>query len=171
MSEIAAAVGGSKATLYSYFQSKEELLMAVIENGIKRDVSAIFGMLHTAEPLEVRLRTFAKAFVRFLASPGSISIRKLVIAEAGRSGLPKLLYEFGPRPLRVRAAEMIGDEIKAGRLRKGDPMLTFQVLDALLEGEPVIGLLMGTVDHLSEEELDAAADRAVDVFLRAFAPE
>ncbi len=31
MSEIAARVGGSKATLYSYFKSKEELFVAVMK--------------------------------------------------------------------------------------------------------------------------------------------
>ena len=40
MSSIAAKVGGSKATLYNYFSSKEELFAAVIEEKC-RDIHAI----------------------------------------------------------------------------------------------------------------------------------
>ena len=35
MSQIAAAVGGSKQTLYNYFQSKEELLFAVVRDVVE----------------------------------------------------------------------------------------------------------------------------------------
>ena len=35
MSQIAAAVGGSKQTLYNYFQSKEELLLAVVRDVVE----------------------------------------------------------------------------------------------------------------------------------------
>src|SRR5882757_4236481 len=35
MSQLAAAVGGSKTTLYNHFQSKEELLLAVVQDVVE----------------------------------------------------------------------------------------------------------------------------------------
>ena len=43
MCEIRARVGGSKATLYSYFASKEELFFAVIAADVEADVEAIYS--------------------------------------------------------------------------------------------------------------------------------
>ena len=39
MSEIAKQVGGSKATLYNYFKSKEEIFAAVMESSATRDIA------------------------------------------------------------------------------------------------------------------------------------
>ena len=46
MSEIASRVGGSKATLYNYFRSKEEIFIAVMES------SATAQAALTTEPVK-----------------------------------------------------------------------------------------------------------------------
>ena len=46
MSEISKRIGGSKATLYSYFQSKEELFTAAMS--LSPEIGSIFG--HFADP-------------------------------------------------------------------------------------------------------------------------
>src|SRR5438477_12466193 len=45
MSSIAARLGGSQGTLYSYFKSKEELFIAVVQSKCEK----IQGMLNQAE--------------------------------------------------------------------------------------------------------------------------
>ena len=45
MSEIAARAGGSKATLYGYFSSKEELFVAVIHGAAGAHFEPIFAAL------------------------------------------------------------------------------------------------------------------------------
>ena len=171
MSEIAARLGGSKATLYSYFPSKEDLLLAVVESGARRDMAQTFARLHTEEPIESRLRSFAVAFARLLTSPTSTSLRRLAASEAGRSNIGRLLFESGPRPFREEAARMLKREMDAGRLRQADPVRAFQLLSGMVECEPVSHLLFGVVDRLDDATLVAAANSAVDVFLRAYAPE
>ena len=41
MSAIAARVGGSKATLYGYFKSKEELLLAVLDYDVGEEADRL----------------------------------------------------------------------------------------------------------------------------------
>ena len=54
MSEIAARVGGSKATLYAYFHSKEQLLRAVLEHDVNEETDPAaadaFLKIYAAQP-------------------------------------------------------------------------------------------------------------------------
>src|SRR5687767_15487376 len=49
MSAIAARVGGSKATLYGYFASKEELLRAVLDQAVNEEADRLRSEEHTSE--------------------------------------------------------------------------------------------------------------------------
>src|SRR5882672_4426523 len=65
MSKIAATVGGSKATLYNHFQSKEELLLAVVQ-----DVAL-------PKPEEYDLADMPSEFRAWLAWIGGLSVKKI----------------------------------------------------------------------------------------------
>src|SRR5512145_233681 len=54
MSEIAANVGGSKATLYAYFPSKEELFIAVMKQSV--EVSETYSAF--ADPAAIKINSF-----------------------------------------------------------------------------------------------------------------
>ena len=94
VSEITAEVGGSKATIYSHFPSKEELfvecMMAAAEDymaGTLRHLEA-----SSADPA-VALFDFGKSFLSFICSPEQLEVRRLMIAEAARSGTGKLFFD------------------------------------------------------------------------------
>src|SRR5580700_6785988 len=85
MSSVAAKVGGSKATLYNYFKSKEELFAAVVE----RKCEQIRKLLNEAEiegggDLKATLTNFGEHFVELLLSDDSIETFRLATAEAAR---------------------------------------------------------------------------------------
>jgi len=48
MSEICARVGGSKATIYNYFASKEELFFETIHDSIQAELDAAFTAIDPA---------------------------------------------------------------------------------------------------------------------------
>ena len=58
MAEISSRVGGSKATLYNYFPSKEELFLAVMELKAERHMLGIFELLTHDAPLAEVLQKF-----------------------------------------------------------------------------------------------------------------
>ena len=60
MSQIAARVGGSKATLYNYFSSKDELFAAVIEEFGRQKIADAFTSLKPEAPLEQELCRFGE---------------------------------------------------------------------------------------------------------------
>ncbi|AYB58145.2 TetR/AcrR family transcriptional regulator [Ralstonia solanacearum] len=169
MAEISARVGGSKATLYSYFDSKEALFFEVLF----RPVQPEFQLAHQAlsaggEGLEKALQRFGERLLALLYSPDVQAARRLVIAEAGRSDLGRLCYARGPAKGHARVAEFLREAMEAGRLRRADPNVVAHHFLALLEAELLPGFLFQTLESVDAADIRAVAGRAVAAFLGAY---
>lgn len=81
MSEISERVGGSKATLYGYFQSKEQLFAAALEQVIGDSAEKTFSELAAPAEFEDRLLKFAESYLAVRLSQNSIAIERALIAE------------------------------------------------------------------------------------------
>ncbi|WP_200844758.1 MULTISPECIES: TetR/AcrR family transcriptional regulator [unclassified Novosphingobium] len=103
MSAIADTLGGSKATLWAHFSSKEELFSAVIDMHIamfSRDIEEVLTG-QTFSPAALR-----RACIRFLdclLNVNSALLYRLVVSEGGRfPEIKEMFYERGP--VKMRAA-------------------------------------------------------------------
>ena len=77
-------MGGSKGTLWSYFDSKEKLFEAVIE-GISLDFRAdLLATLETVDAPAGVLNRFVEKFLQKISSPKSIALQRMIISERGR---------------------------------------------------------------------------------------
>jgi AcrR family transcriptional regulator len=171
VSEITAEAGGSKATIYSHFPSKEELfvecMMAAAENYMAGSVKHLDAT--SADPAVV-LFDFGKSFLNFICSAEQLEVRRLMIAEAGRSGTGKLFFDK-VTVLRAHVATFMSACMASGTLRRDDPALAADHLGALLEAEILEPLLLHVREGPpGEKEIVLAAKRAVAAFLRAYAP-
>jgi len=171
ISEITTEVGGSKATIYSHFSSKEELfvecMMAAAENYMTETLKHLDAS--SADPA-VALFDFGKSFLKFICSPEQLEVRRLMIAEAARSGTGKLFFDK-ISALRTHLSAFMSACMASGVLRHDDPTLAADHLGALLEAEILEPLLLHVRDGSpGEKEIGLAADRAVTAFLRAYAP-
>jgi AcrR family transcriptional regulator len=171
MADITTQVGGSKATLYSHFFSKEELfvecMMAALENYMSDTLKHLDAS--RSDP-QAALCNFGASVLNFICSPEQVEVRRLMIAEAARSGTGKLF--FGKlTALRSQVSSFLNLCMASGLLRRDDPDLAADHLGALLEAEILEPLLL----HVREtgpdaEETAHAARRAVAAFLRAYKP-
>ena len=171
VSEITAEVGGSKATIYSHFPSKEELfvecMMAAAENYMAGTLKHLDASI--ADPA-VALFDFGRSFLHFICSPEQLEVRRLMIAEAARSGTGKLFFDK-IAALRTHVSAFMSACMASGTFRRDDPALAADHLGALLEAEILEPLLLHVREGSpSEAEIVLAARRAVDAFLRAYAP-
>jgi len=169
--EITAAVGGSKATIYSHFPSKEELfvecMMAAVENYMAGTLKHLDAA--SADPA-VALYDFGRSFLSFICSPEQLEVRRLMIAEAARSGTGKLLFDK-ISVLRSHVSAFMSAAMASGTLRRDDPLLAADHLGALLEAEMLEPLLLQVREGSPDEkEVALAAKRAVAAFLRAYSP-
>ena len=171
MSDISAHVGYSKATLYSYFASKEELFYEMVTQATEAEFRATHEPLDPAvDDIRPALQQFGERLLGLLYSPQVQAVRRLVIAEAGRSDLGKRCYELGPaRSIAVMAA-FLQDAMQEGKLRQADPRLAALHLHGLLEAEWVDKFLFRQVDHLSRKQIADTVGRAIAVFMAAYQP-
>jgi AcrR family transcriptional regulator len=171
VSEITAEVGGSKATIYSHFPSKEELfvecMMAAAENYMAGTLKHLDAS--SANPA-VALFEFGKSLLKFICSVEQLEVRRLMIAEARRSGTGKLFFDK-ITVLRAHVAAFMSACMASGTLRRDDPALAADHLGALLEAEIFEPLLLHVREGSpGEKEIALAAKHAVGAFRRAYAP-
>ncbi|WLH14806.1 TetR/AcrR family transcriptional regulator [Pseudomonas hefeiensis] len=170
MGEIATKVGGSKATLYSYFSSKEELFVAAMHEVAHKEFEPVFVALDKKDDnLQETLQAFGEHVLQFLCSAATIQTRRAVIAESGRTEIGKRFHELGPQIGMQRIADFLNRQMSQGNLRKSDPLLAAVQLSALLECETVAPLMLRTVEKISKAQLKQATERALDTFLAAYA--
>ena len=171
MSEITAEVGGSKATLYNYFPSKEELFVECMTNFSDQYIDCIFSGLQNGKgALKTMLLEAFKHALQVLCSPEMLASKRLLVAEAERSGIGKLFYRKMDGYMGELAA-ILRRAMDEGQLRQGDSLLAARQLRALLEADIVERCLMGALEvPPSEALISRAAEDAVETFFSAYAP-
>lgn len=171
MAEVAARVGGSKATLYGYFASKEDLFLEVGMRAAQRHFDPIFENLqHDTADLGQALRRFGERVLAVLCNPQSLAAMRMMVAQVGRSEIAKRYYDEGPRQGEEKLAGYLQAAMDAGRMRRADPQVAALHLLGLLDAETVRRSLFEAIGVLSRAQIRQAVDRAVAVFLAAYGP-
>jgi AcrR family transcriptional regulator len=137
LDDIAAVVGVRKQTVLYWFASKEELIDVVLEATAGEIEVVIEAALRAApdDPLE-RIDAVVRAVFRLaVRRPALLGlVRELSRLPGAQAERLRVHVE----PLTQRAVRFLGDEMDAGRLRRGDPRL-------------VAALAYGTVTGIATE--------------------
>jgi AcrR family transcriptional regulator len=165
---VAERLGGSKATLYRYFSSKDDLFVALMFDAVLEDAEAVFDSLQPSDNLRRTLVRFGARLLALNLSETSLAVRRNSIAEGSRSGIGALLYERGAKVLWTRMADFLGGEMAAGRLRPEDPWMVAMHLRGMLEADVLNRALIGAPVDTRPKCLRAHAERAVEALLRAY---
>lgn len=171
IADINARVGGSRATIYSYFSSKERLFIECIEKAVADYMAGSLEHLElTPRDPGGALLNFGINALTFLCSPEQLELRRLVIAEAARLETGKLFFNK-IRSLRARLSAFLAACMREGSLEPHDPGQAAQHFGALLESEILEPLLLrARAGAPDAQEIRGAAQHAVGAFLRAYAP-
>lgn len=172
MSEISARVGGSKATLYNYFASKEELFVEVIRQFAEGHMLEARSLLEATPDCDLSelLQRFGEALVNLLSQTDVVNAHRSLYSEAGKSGVGRLYYARGPEAGLRELSDFLQRHMNAGTLRQSDSVVAAQHLVFLLKAEWGDQILFGVWEGLSAEQVKLMVARAVDVFLRSYAP-
>jgi AcrR family transcriptional regulator len=165
MADIAARIGGSKATIYSYFPSKEALLMEVILAAGEKHGLAMFGELSASEDLARGLRRLGEFHIRFVSTPEAVALTRLAITEGERSTLGREFYTRGPRVMIAKLSEFLAGAIERGKLKPEDPRMMAEHLKALYEAGIIERRLFGDLAGLEGIDVAGSAASAVGIFM------
>jgi AcrR family transcriptional regulator len=169
MNDIARAAGVSKGTLYVYFNNKEELFEAIVEQECDAQAEGIFDLDPNDHDVEAVLTRLGTAYVKFLCRPEKASAIRTVIAIADRMPeIGKRFYESGPAEGIARLAAYIDAQAKAGVLKVEDSEIAaaqFMESSHAMLFKPIV---FNFAPAPSDEQVERGVRIAVAVFLAAY---
>lgn len=169
MDEIAARMGGSKVTLYSYFPSKQELFLGVTTYIGERHLGPAYDeLVPGGADLPRVLRRFGEKFLTFICTPEAAGSYRMMVAQAGTSDIGRRFFELGPQRGETTIAAFLQAEMESGRLKQADPAIAAMHLQGLLSSETMHRALMG-VSTPTRQQIKQIVERTVAVFLAAYA--
>ena len=169
MSEICTRLGGSKATLYNYFPSKEALFLEVMFQASEADFQNTMLALQTpGDDAAQTLRDFGQRFLGLLYSPNVMAVRRLLVSEGGRSNIGQRCWEMGPARGNAAIKDFLQLGIERKLLRAADTEIMMHQLLALLEAELLPRFVFQHLPAPTPEEIIQISERAVETFMRAY---
>jgi AcrR family transcriptional regulator len=168
MSAISERVGGSKATLYGYFSSKEDLLRAVLEHDVAEETERLLSAFPTGIDLRSELIELGVRYLTSRLSDLPITNFRTVSNQPPENGIGRDFYAGILRPawdLLARHFEMLMGE---GRLAQADPWQAAMHWRGLVECEVLEKRLLGVIANPDLEEVRRHATDAADAFLKIY---
>lgn len=172
MAEIATRVGGSKATLYGYFPSKEALFLAIIERLGEQYISPALAQLaaSTEEDVRTALRRFSEQFLAFICTPDAVATYRMVLSQPSHSAIGESFLEAGPKRSNEAIACYFTEAMHRGQMRKADASVAAMHFLALLShGEIWQQYFLRERPTPTRSQIKRIVDRALEAFLAGYA--
>jgi AcrR family transcriptional regulator len=170
LNHIATRMGSSKATIYNYFRTKGELFGSMLAAQAVPAAAALIQELDGKGTLAERLKAFARAFIAQQSGKRPIALQRLLISEAGKSTeTTRPLHETADAQVWPHVMSVLRAEQAEGKLAAADPERMVRQFCALLQGDLPLMILFGARPSVTADDIAASADRAVDLFLAAYA--
>ncbi|BCH58301.1 TetR/AcrR family transcriptional regulator [Agrobacterium vitis] len=170
MNDVTREAGVSKGTIYVYFQSKEDLFAALINNQKQKFAASMRDILAEETDLQNAMRNYAKAFTQYILTSEMIPAMRMLLAVQDR--MPHLCQSFmrsGPENVRTVLEDYLDIQVKAGRLDIADTELAARQFIELATGAYFKKRLFGEIEvPPPQAEIDYIIDNALHIFLLAY---
>lgn len=171
MAALSERVGGSKATLYGYFPSKEDLLRAVLQCQIASEFDRIMGEFHKIPNLRQGLIELGIAYNKKRLSALPVANIRCIVNQPPGSTMGNEFYETVIRPAFESKAEIFQHLIDEGRLKKGDPWVMLMHWKGLNDWDLFERRLIGAITGPEDVNVERVATLAADAFLKLYGAE
>jgi AcrR family transcriptional regulator len=169
MNDIARAAGVSKGTLYVYFDNKEQLFGAIVEQECDAQAERIFDLDPDDHNVEAVLTRLGIGYVKFLCQPEKASAIRTVMAIADR--MPEVgrrFYESGPASGIARLAAYLTAQVQAGVLAVEDCEIAAAQFMESTQAMLFKPILFNFAPTPSQEQVERGVRIAVAAFLAAY---
>lgn len=163
MSAIAARIGGSKATLYGYFSSKEDLLRAVLDHDVNEEADRLMHEFLSKRDLRSGLIQLGISYL------SRHHARAASIRTVANQPIAQEFYETVLRPAWQRLADRFAIMMNEGRLKLADPWTTAMHWKGLNEWDLLERHLLFANAAADPDDIVTAATAAADAFLKVYA--
>ena len=172
MARIAALLGGSKTTLYNYFDSKKELFVAVADRECAKLFDQVFVATEIAGDFRDRVLELARRLLDAMLSEEMIAAYRLIVAESGR--FPEIGHAMHDIALRrgiQHLAVFFKRAMEAGEMRMVNPKMAAEQFLDLTSGTLHKVRLWNVLPVIEPERIKVESERIAATFLAAFGNE
>jgi AcrR family transcriptional regulator len=166
MAAIAAELGGSKATLYKYFPSKEQLFEAVLMRGCGAVLETLAELADGgSDDLEAMLADFGARFLTGLFAQRSLDLYRLVHAEGQQfPEAAATFFRYGPD----RGGALLSTILERAMAQRGlalpDPSLAADQFLGMVRGKLHMRVAIGVIPPPDAETIRRHAAHAAGIF-------
>lgn len=171
MTTISERLGGSKATLYGYFPSKEELLRAVLQCNVTTEFYEIVHELHDEPDLRAALIRLGKAYLRKKLSSLPVANIRSIMNQPPCSTMGRDFYEAVILPAFKGFAGHLQTLMDQGRLRRADPWVALMHWKGLHDWDLFERRLIGVISGPEDVDIEKIATLGADAFLTLYGTE
>jgi AcrR family transcriptional regulator len=168
MSLISQRVGGSKATLYGYFKSKEELLIAVLDYDVGDQAERMVSEFLTQTDLRDGLILLGRVYLERRLAARPIANVRMISTQPETSGIGKTFYDNVLYPAWKRFANRLEILMDEGALIRADPWVAAMHWKGLCEWDLFDQRLLGAISQGDPEQIQEIAVLAADAFLKIY---
>lgn len=171
MAALSERLGGSKATLYGYFPSKEDLLRAVIKCEVASEFDRVLHEFHEDSDLRSGLIRLGIAYHNKRLSSLPVANIRAIVNQPPCSTMGKEFYEGIIRPAFEGVAKQFEQLMDEGRLRRADPWVVLMHWKGLNDQDLFERRLIGAISGPEDVDVEKVATLAADAFLKLYGPE
>ena len=170
MDQLVAETGGSKATLYRYFPSKESLFAAIIDEIAAATVVPAGGDDWAGVGLVEGLRSLGGAVAAGALDERTIVLLRLAAGEHSRfPDLGRTLFELGPGRSYARVRAFLELQRDAGVVEIDDPQIAAEQFLGGIVGHQQMRLALG-LEPPSPAEVELRVEQAIRAFVATYCP-
>jgi len=171
MATISDRLGGSKATLYGYFSSKEELLRAVLQCQVASEFDRIMHELHEEPDLREGLVKLGTAYLKKKLSSLPVANIRCIVNQPPCSTMGKEFYEGVIHPAFKKIAAQLQVLMDQGRLKQADPWVALMHWKGLHDWDFFERRLIGVITGPEDVDIERVATLGADAFLKLYGTE
>ncbi|MBL8523663.1 MAG: TetR/AcrR family transcriptional regulator [Betaproteobacteria bacterium] len=171
VNEVVRLAGGSLATLYTEFGTKEQLFEAVMSRRVANLFSNALGGASRTRPIEAELLQLAKRFQDHMLAEQALAIYRLAVHEGPKfPSVRKAILVNGLTAFLDRLASYFNELGQTGRLQIDSPHRAAEDFLTLVQGQLRTIAACGDVDQISAKQRNDHVKHAVRSFLRIYPP-
>ena len=171
MAAISERLGGSKATLYGYFESKEELLRAVLQCQVASEFDRLMHDFPEKADLRAALIELGIAYHRKRLSSLPVANIRAIANQPPCSTMGKEFYESVIRTAFQGVGRKFEEVMDQGRLRRADPWVAVMHWKGLNDWDLFERRLLGAISGPEDVDIKKVATLAADAFLKLYGVE
>lgn len=171
MAALSERLGGSKATLYGYFPSKECLLRAVIQCEIASEFDRVLHEFLDEEDLRDGLIKLGVAYHNKRLSSLPVANIRAIVNQPPGSTMGKEFYNSVIRPAFDGVAKQFEQLMDEGRLRRADPWVVLMHWKGLNDQDLFERRLIGAISGPEDVDVKKIATLAAEAFLKIYGPD